>query len=118
MYWLCAENTSEDFEANLNDTIKLNKISVYKNEKQDLQLSDEDLELISSYDGAIFTSASNALFGAELLKEKMPGQVFAIGNACKRAISDRYDNILEAKISSYESLIELIMNYTISTHCI
>lgn len=118
VYWLCAENTSEDFEANLNDTIRLNKIGVYKNEKQDIQLSDEDLELISSYDGAIFTSASNALFGAELLKEKMPGQVFAIGNACKRAISDRYDNILEAKISSYESLIELIMNYTISTHCI
>ncbi|SEK81350.1 uroporphyrinogen III methyltransferase / synthase [Pseudobutyrivibrio ruminis] len=118
VYWLCASNMSEDFEANLDNRIPLNKIPVYKNEKLEVSITDSDLEEISSYDGAVFTSASNALFGAEVLGDKMPQQIFAIGNACKRAISDRYDNISVAEISSYEGLLDLIKNYTISTHCI
>ena len=110
VYWLCGTVTSQSFESELKHSNRLIKIPCYENKtSDDFTLSNDLLSDIKACDGAIFTSASNAIFASKIVGDNMPDTIYSIGKFCSKAIRDQgYSNIIEADISSYEGIMEKV----------
>ena len=65
---------------------------------------------LAACDGAIFTSGSTAAASIDALEGHLPETIYSIGDSCSNEIRKKgYDNILEAKISSYPGIVELLL---------
>ena len=106
--WFTTADSSLGMETTLDKAAKLQKIICYENKKVDIDFSQELLADIAECDGAIFTCASNAKATIPFINN-MPKQIFSIGPACSSKIKEYVDdNIIEADISSYDGIVEII----------
>ncbi|MCR5415820.1 MAG: uroporphyrinogen-III C-methyltransferase [Pseudobutyrivibrio sp.] len=109
VHWLCCKDTSKGFEDNLRKDIVLSKHVCYENISTELECSEALIEDLKQCDGAIFTSGSNATSTIPFIKNYMPKNIYSIGPACSKKIRELgFDNIKEAKISSYAGILELL----------
>lgn len=111
VYWLCANKVSGEFEESLDTRFKLSKFVSYENISTDAPIEAATKEKILASDGAIFTSGSTATASIDALEGSLPDCLYSIGESCSNEIRKKgYDNILEAKISSYPGIVELLLN--------
>lgn len=111
VYWLCAKKVAGGFEESLDSRFRLNKLVSYENISSDAPIEAATKEKILACDGAIFTSGSTAAASIDALEGNLPNCIYSIGESCSNEIRKKgYDNILEAKISSYPGVIELLLN--------
>jgi len=109
IHWACGKDTSAGFEETLKKDIALHKHICYENVLLDISFSDEMLNEIAACVGAIFTSGSNASATIPHLIGRMPEKIYSIGPACTKKINELgYTNIIEAEISSYAGILELL----------
>lgn len=107
--WFTTADSSDDFEDTLDNEANLIKIVCYENAKADIDFTDELLAKIKESDGVIFTCASNAKAIIPHIQDVIPKQIISIGPACSRKIKEFIsDDIIEAKQSSYEGIVEII----------
>ncbi|WP_458459726.1 uroporphyrinogen-III C-methyltransferase [Pseudobutyrivibrio sp.] len=110
VYWLCAKKVAGGFEESLDSRFRLNKLVSYENISSDAPIEAATKEKIIICDGAIFTSGSTAAASIDALEGSLPDCLYSIGESCSNEIRKKgYDNILEAKISSYPGIVELLL---------
>ena len=110
IYWFCQKNTSELFEKNIDSRVTLTKIICYENEQLIDTIDDPAIENVKTCDMAIFTSGSNAAFSIEKFGRALPDKIISIGPACSKMITGSgYEVFKEAKVSSYEGIMELLL---------
>ena len=110
VYWLCAKKVSGGFEESLDTRFKLSKFVSYENISTDAPIEVDTKEKILACDGAIFTRGSTATASIDALEGHLPETIYSIGESCSNEIRKKgYDNILEAKISSYPGIVELLL---------
>lgn len=110
VYWLCAKKVAGGFEESLDSRFRLNKLVSYENISSDAPIEAATKEKILACDGAIFTSGSTATTSIDALEGSLPDCLYSIGESCSNEIRKKgYDNILEAKISSYPGIVELLL---------
>ncbi len=109
VYWFCQKKTSELFENTLDSNVKLTKFECYENVQSDDNISPEVIERVKACSMAIFTSGSNAAFSIEKFGNNLPDNIISIGPACSKTITNSgYKVFKEAKVSSYEGIMELL----------
>ncbi len=109
IHWACGKDTSAGFEETLKKDIALHKHICYENVLSEICFSDEMLNEIATCDGVILTSGSNASATLAHLEGHMPAIIYSIGPACTKRINELgYTNIIEAQISSYAGILELL----------
>jgi len=111
IYWLCQNNTSEDFENTVSKEHVITKIVCYENVEVECDRDENYLSEIQNCDAAIFTSGSNVRFAIKNFGNFLPKDVISIGPACSRTIRELgFEVAAEADISSYEGIVECIFN--------
>ena len=110
VYWLCAKKVSGGFEESLDARFNLSKFVSYENISTDAPIDARIKEKIAACDGAIFTSGNTALVSIDAMEGYVPEFIYSIGESCSKEIRKKgYENILEAKISSYPGIIDLLL---------
>lgn len=110
VWYLKAENADSHLEEGIKERCRWEEIVVYKNQAVEIKL--EQLKPLKEYQGILFTCASSAERIIEKLESeiKQCKEIYSIGiktTACLKAYG--IENILEAKQSTYEGLLDLCM---------